>query len=107
MRQSDDGAAVVFDVLHQQRFVEEAGGAPVRARAGRRRRRARRAGLGRARAGLAYLSAERRHPEPHPRAGRRDRRAKGRERLARVGAPKRRRTTIAVDGARARFTVRW
>lgn len=94
-------------MLYQQRFVQQTWGASVRPGARRRRRRARRAGLGRARAGLAYLSAERRDPEPHPRrTGRRDRRAQRRERFARIGASQRRRTTVAVDGARARLTVR-
>lgn len=64
LRQSDDGAAVAFDVLDEQCFVEQTWGAGVwsRATGGRRRRGAGAAGLGRARAGLAYLSAQRRHP---------------------------------------------
>lgn len=62
--QSYYGAAVGFDVLDEQSFVEQtrSAGVGAGATASRRRRGARGAGLGRARAGLAYLSAQRRHP---------------------------------------------
>lgn len=103
---SDDGAAIVLNVLYEERLVEETGSAAVRPRAGRGRRWARRAGLGRPCAGLAYLSAQRRHPEPHPHAGRRDRRAQWCQGLPWVGASERCCPSVAVDGACTRFSVR-
>lgn len=87
----------MFNMLDKERLVKQAGSAAVWAGTRRGRRSARWARFSRTRAGLAYLSAQRRHPEPHPHTGRCDRRAQGRQRLPRVRAPQRRRATIAVD----------
>lgn len=94
--QSDDGAAVVVDVLDEQRLVAE-----------RERGAGRGARLGRAGPGLAYLSAERSGPEPHPYTRGSYRRPHRGEGVARVRAPDRRLAAIAVYSALARLAVRW